>query len=145
MSQSVGNVRTVLGQSKFKIRTILVILCAGLLAVLMATTGNAAPSPEWQARHRLTAAEYQQTFDQLRGQGFRLVQVSGYGVAGQDRYAAIWERREGPELQARHGLTAAQYQQTFDQLRGQGFRLVQVSGYSIGGGQDRYAAIWEKI
>jgi hypothetical protein len=47
-----------------------------------------------------------------------------------DSYAAIWEQRQGPAWVARHGLTSAQYQQAFEDLVGQGFRLVQVSGYS---------------
>jgi|GEM_PF-1737928 len=97
--------------------------------------------PAFQARHNLTAEQYQQTFDQLVGQGFRLTCVSGYTVNGQERFAAIWEADGGPAFQARHNLTAEQYQQTFDQLVGQGFRLTCVSGYSVGG-QERFAAIW---
>ena len=99
--------------------------------------------PAWQARHGLTAGQYQQTFDQLNAQGYRLVDVSGYSSGGEDRYAAIWEQSAGPAWQARHGLTAGQYQQTFDQLNAQGYRLVRVSGYGSGG-QQRYAAIWEQ-
>ncbi len=99
--------------------------------------------PSWQARHGLTSAQYQQAFNDLVSQGFRLVQVSGYGVNGEDRDAAIWEQSGGPVWQARHGLTSAQYQQAFNDLVGQGFRLVQVSGYGVGG-QDFYAAIWEQ-
>lgn len=53
-------------------------------------------------------------------------------TAGTDRYAAIWEQRGGPALQARHGLTSAQYQQTFDELTSQGFSLICVSGYAVG-------------
>lgn len=101
------------------------------------------PGGELQARHGLTSAQHQDTFNQLTGQGFRLVHVSGYAVGGQDRYASIWQKGPGPEWQARHGLSAAQYQQTFDDLARQGFRLVDVSGYAVGG-QDRYAAIWQK-
>jgi hypothetical protein len=86
--------------------------------------------PGWVARHGLSSAEYQQTFDDLVGQGYRLVQVSGYGIGEQDFYAAIWEQRSGPAWVARHGLSSAEYQQTFDDLVGQGYRLVQVSGYS---------------
>ncbi|MDQ3924359.1 MAG: hypothetical protein M3309_10625 [Actinomycetota bacterium] len=85
--------------------------------------------PPFQARHGLTADEYQQTFDQLVGQGFRLTHVSGYSVGGQDRFAAIWEQDGGPPFQARHGLTGREYQQTFDQLVGQGFRLRVVNGF----------------
>src|SRR5215831_649745 len=97
----------------------------------------------WQARHGLKSAQYQQAFDQLLNEGYRLVHVSGYNINGEDRYAAIWEQRDGPAWQARHGLNSAQYQQAFDQLFGDGYRLVRVSGYSING-EERYAAIWEQ-
>jgi len=46
-------------------------------------------------------------------------------------YAAIFEQRGGPAWEARHGLTSDQYQQTFNQLVGQGYRLVDVSGYEV--------------
>jgi Bacterial tandem repeat domain 1 len=71
------------------------------------------------------------------------MQVSGYGVGGQDRYAAIWEKSGSQAWVARHGLSSAQYQAEFDKLVGQGYKLIQVSGYDVGG-QDRYAAIWSK-
>jgi DNA-binding ferritin-like protein len=99
--------------------------------------------PAFQARHNLTGAQYQQTFDQLVGEGFRLRVVSGYTVGGQPRFAAIWQQDGGPEFQARHGLTGAQYQQTFDQLVGQGFRLTYVNGSTVGS-EPHFAAIWEK-
>ena len=50
-------------------------------------------------------------------------------VNGQNRYAGIWEQTEGVPFQARHNETPAQYQQSFDELLGKGFRLVRVSGY----------------
>jgi hypothetical protein len=101
--------------------------------------------PPFVARHGLTSQEYQQQFDKLVGQqGFRLKLVDGYSVSGQDRYAAIWEKSSGPAFVARHGLTSEEYQQQFDQLVGQeGYCLTDVSGYE-GGGQARFAAIWEK-
>jgi hypothetical protein len=105
--------------------------------------GEQSAGPPMQVHHGLSAAQYQQTFDALVAQGYRLTCVSGYGGAGQDRYAAIWEQRDGPPWQARHGLNAAQYQQVFDQLAAEGYRLVHVSGYDVGAG-DRYAAIWEQ-
>jgi Bacterial tandem repeat domain 1 len=109
----------------------------------LAAVWEVAPGPNWVGVHGLTGPEYQRRFDELVGQGFRPVDVSGYPVDGHDRYAAIFEQREGPAFVARHGLTSAQYQQTFDELVGQGFRPVDVSGYEVGG-QDRYAAIFEQ-
>jgi hypothetical protein len=44
----------------------------------------------WIARHGLTSAQYQATFDQLVAGGYRLELVNGYSVASQDRFAAIW-------------------------------------------------------
>ncbi len=102
-----------------------------------------AAGPAWAARHGLTAAQYQKAFDELTGQGYRLKTISGYSVGASPRFAALWEKAAGPAWAARHGLTAAQYQQVFDQMGAQGFRLRWVSAYAEGG-QARYAAWWEK-
>jgi len=99
--------------------------------------------PAWVARHGLSSAQYQQAFDDMAKQGYRLIDVSGYAAGNEARYAAIWEKSTGPVWMARHGLTAAQYQQTFNDLGKQGFRLVHVAGYSVGS-QDLYAALWQK-
>jgi Bacterial tandem repeat domain 1 len=46
----------------------------------------------WQARHRLQSrTEYQAEFNNLFNPGFRLIDVSGYGVNGVDHYATVWE------------------------------------------------------
>jgi Bacterial tandem repeat domain 1/Beta-lactamase len=101
-------------------------------------------APAWQARHGLTAAEYQAFFNNVTAQGYKSVVVCGYGDGVQDRYAAIFRQIPAvPAWQARHGLTPAQYQATFDQLVAQGYRLQLVSGYSVAG-HDHIAAIWTK-
>lgn len=100
--------------------------------------------PAFVARHGLTSQAYQNQFDTLVGQqGYRLKLVNGYSVAGQDYYAAIWEKAPGPAFVARHGMTSQTYQQEFDKWIGQGYCLTLVSGYSVGN-QDRYAAIFEQ-
>jgi hypothetical protein len=75
--------------------------------------------PIWQARHGLTPADYQTTFDQLTGEGYYPVLVNGYAAAGGPRFACIFQ--QGPTVQwaARHGLTAAQYQAAFDDFASQ--------------------------
>jgi len=100
-------------------------------------------SVAWQARHGLTAADYQTTFDALAGQGYRLTIVSGYAVNGSPRYAALWEMRGGPEWQARHGMSWQQYQQNLDTLGAQGYVLTHICGYRVGNGV-QFAGIWEK-
>ena len=67
------------------------------------------PLGSWVARHGLTNAQYQQAFDEFVGQGFRLVHVDGYGVNGQDLYAAIWAV-DGAGRRRRRPDWAMQYQ-----------------------------------
>ena len=99
--------------------------------------------PTWVARHGLSARQHQREVSRLTRDGYRPVDLSGYVVGGVDLYASIWEQRQGPAWVARHGLSAQQYQAEFERLAGEGFRIVDVSGYAVGG-QDRYAAFWEK-
>jgi CubicO group peptidase (beta-lactamase class C family) len=98
---------------------------------------------EWVARHALTSEEYQTLFTQFIGQGFRLRCMSSYDNGGGERFACIWDRYAGPAWSARHGLSAAQYQQEFDKQQQLGFRLVRTVGYTVGG-QTHYAGTWEK-
>jgi CubicO group peptidase (beta-lactamase class C family) len=97
----------------------------------------------WIARHRLTAGQYQNLFDDLSASGYRLRCVSPYEDAEGERYACIWDRYNGPAWEARHGLTAEEYQAEFDTQLERGFRLVRAVGYTIAG-DTRYAAIWEQ-
>jgi CubicO group peptidase (beta-lactamase class C family) len=99
--------------------------------------------PQAVAKHGLTAAQYQTEYDKWKGLGYKLTDISGYTVAGVDYYAAIWEKIAGPERFCRHGMTSAQYQDTYEEKASQGFRLHKVSGYSVGN-QARFAAIWLK-
>ena len=108
------------------------------LVVLLALSFNstsllAVEAVAWQARHGLSASQYQTTFDDLVSQGYRLTQVSGYTVNGQDRYAAIWDKSSGPAWLARHGLTSAQYQTEFDNLASQGYCLLPHKGLVVRG------------
>jgi len=102
------------------------------------TTGSA-----WEARHGLTSSEFQQEFNNLVGQGYRLTRINGYEVGGIVYFAAIWENKLGPAWEARYGLTSSEYQQEFNNLVIEDYRLTCVSGYTVSG-QDYYAAIWEQ-
>ncbi|HEY6343838.1 MAG TPA: serine hydrolase [Bryobacteraceae bacterium] len=48
----------------------------------------------WQARHNLTADQYQQTFNTLTAEGFFPIQVQGGGVGSNIRLAAIFTQTE---------------------------------------------------
>jgi CubicO group peptidase (beta-lactamase class C family) len=101
------------------------------------------PGPAWVARHGMTSAQYQSEFNTWVRLGYRLVVVDGYEVAGEARYAALWEQKSGPAWVARHGMTSSEYQNEFNTWVSQGYRLTWVEGYAVGP-FDYYAAIWEK-
>jgi hypothetical protein len=89
------------------------------------------PVGGWIARHGLTAEQYQEAFNDYVGvQGMQLMDVSGYGGAT-PLYAALWVKTASPPVwQARHGLSAADYQTTFNQLTAEGYYPVLVNGYA---------------
>jgi CubicO group peptidase (beta-lactamase class C family) len=116
---------------------------AAVVAFFCSCTLTANAETSWVARHGLTGAAYQAEAEKWDKQGYRLTQVSGYGVGNQAFYAAIWEKKNGPAYVARHGLSGAQYQAEFTKWTGQGYRPTLVEGYGVGN-QAFYAAIWEK-
>ena len=93
--------------------------------------------------YNLTSSQYQHYFNMHLSNGFRLVDVSGYTVNGQTKFAAIWLRTSGPAWVARHNMTSSQYQSYFNTYVRLGYRLVHVDGYNYNG-TPRFAAIWEK-
>ncbi|KAH8597779.1 hypothetical protein B0O99DRAFT_616754 [Bisporella sp. PMI_857] len=114
-------------------------LVGGALALLsLAQAAN-----PWQARHGLTSAQYQSTFDSLVGQGYRLNYVSGYTINNVPSYAAVWEKKSSVAWVAHHGMTSTDYQNKFNTYTSQGYRLVLVNGYTVKG-VDYYVAIWDK-
>ncbi|CAM6118437.1 unnamed protein product [Calypogeia fissa] len=105
--------------------------------------GAKAQSNPWVAYHGMTSDQYQNNFNNLVAQGYRLNYVSGYTLNNDPRFAAIFEQRSSPSWVAHHGMTSAQYQQYFNTYISQGYRLVVVNGYTVNG-MDYYVAIWDQ-
>src|ERR1051325_5562884 len=72
------------------------------------------PAQAWGARHGMTAADYQQAFDDFAKAGFRPVSVSAYEDGGQALFAAVWHYDKNAIYFGRHGMTSDEFQQAFD-------------------------------
>lgn len=83
------------------------------------------------------------TFAKRTKQGWRLRNLSAWDADGTPRFAAVYERSTGPAWVTHTRMTAKQYQSRFEQYGRDGMRLRTVSGY-VTGGQERFAALWEK-
>jgi CubicO group peptidase (beta-lactamase class C family) len=110
---------------------------------LYAAIWNKVSGPAWTARHGLSAADYQTSFTTLSGQGYRLLSISGYAVNNQAKFAAVWDKNPGSAWTAKHNMTAAQYQQAFDDNKANGYHIRYISGYVVNG-TEYFAAIWDK-
>ena len=97
---------------------------------LYAAIWDQSPAPGgWQARNRLTAAEYVSEATTFASQGYRPICVSGYSFGGTDYFAALWQQPPTPTSMAHLGMPASTYQLVFDELQQQGYRPYFVSGY----------------
>lgn len=97
----------------------------------------------WQAFHGLSAAQYQQRFDEFTGKGFRPTLVESYKHGDDVRYAVIFRKDNGPQTRAYHGLSANEHQQRFDDWTAAGFRPRNIAVSAVNG-QPRYTALYEK-
>ncbi|MGC0372716.1 serine hydrolase [Streptomyces sp. SAI-229] len=98
---------------------------------------------DWQARHALTAAEHQAEFDRLTGRGYRLLKIAGYELGSTPRFASVWAIQDGSAWQARHGISANDYQTAVTALSRDGFRPVDLSVFRTGN-TVLFNAIWEQ-
>ena len=81
------------------------------------------------AYHDRTSADHQAHFNQLFLQGYRMISLSVYGARQDERYAAVWVRRAGPDWSAVHGVDGAGYQAAFDRAAAAGLQ----AGTPVGG------------
>ncbi|MEU2586918.1 serine hydrolase [Streptomyces avermitilis] len=94
----------------------------------------------------LTEGEYKSAFDMFMDGGYRIVDLCGYEVGGQARYAAIWEiaHPSGRDTQtSNHRIPFADFSGWVDRFKIDGYRPVRVNGYSVAG-QTFFATIWEQ-
>ena len=82
---------------------------------------------DFVAYHDRTSADHQSHFDQLFPQGYRMISLSVYGARHDERYAAVWVRRGGPDWSAVHGVDGAGYQAAFDRAAAAGYKPVLLS------------------
>jgi CubicO group peptidase (beta-lactamase class C family) len=98
----------------------------------------------WKAHHNENGAQFLASFNTNVAAGYRLTYIDSYEVGGAIRYASIWSKEAGAGWYAYIGMTSSGYQQKFNSLGSQGYRLTCVSGSRVGG-NDYYAAIWQKV
>jgi hypothetical protein len=76
--------------------------------------------------------------------GYTLIYVSTFTDSGAEVYAAIWQKNaSSANYQCRFGLSATAWQTAFNDLAGQGFRLISTT-VSLEGTAERYTGVFRK-
>lgn len=97
----------------------------------------------WTSKRGLTATAYQTLWEQLIGQGYRVLDLDAHVVSGTPYYDAIWIREQGGSkgFKSHRILTLAQLDAKMAEYAGQRLRPIRVNGYRVGS-QTYYAAVW---
>lgn len=90
---------------------------------------------------RLTANEYQTQFNNLSGQGYRLICLVNCMVDGELRYNSIWESSESLFWWSYHNLGQADYEAENENALYQRLRTQYVSVHVVEG-EPRFNALW---
>ena len=90
----------------------------------------------------LDRGQFQLRFADMVAQRKPPTKVVGYSVQGTARYAAIWTDAPSRGYHVRHAIDGDEYQRDFDRFYFEGFRLVQVTGYSTSAGE-RFTMVWQ--
>lgn len=98
--------------------------------------------PAWSAVHNLNGNQYQAEYDKRKGLGYRLKHVDSYLSGNQILYAALFVK-DGVQIVAYHGISAAEHQTKLDDWTAGPWRPKVLSVVSIGGNRF-YTGLYEK-
>ncbi len=106
--------------------------------------GDITPGGTEYALHGVPEASYQKLWEQARDCEYRLVWLDGYTDDGDLEFNLVFRNNSPSRAWAsKRRMTGTQYQDFYDDYKAQGYRLVHVDSYVVGGAV-RYGAIWEK-
>lgn len=97
------------------------------------------PHSGYIAHYDMSAAVYDQLFDDYGTLGWEVVRFSTYRDGGQKRYAALWHPSQGGGYVHHPWQTPAEHQANYDALYVQGYRLRQLHDYD-----GLISAIWHR-
>lgn len=97
-----------------------------------------------ELRTSLTAAEFQAAYDRLTPQGYVPVDISVYPVGGAVRYAAIWEKVDGVQWEARHAQSRQAFVDEASRLSAQGYAPYAIAAHALDGTVE-YAGAWRRM
>ncbi len=93
-----------------------------------------------------TAQQFAGDVTQLEASGYQMYHLSATTLNGTDYYAAVWQKTGRVSLLQKwfYRQTGAEAQASFNTWTGNGYRLVSMFGYEVGG-QERFVSMYRKV
>ncbi len=83
-------------------------------------------------------------YGEMADRDYRLIDFEAYETNGKTRYAAIWKPKQGENARFYRGLTKEDFGRVSALMEKEGFRLVDIEGYTMDG-QLNFACEWVSL
>lgn len=98
-------------------------------------------------RYGLTAEDCHHEIETLSDLGYRVSHLNGYGVGFNEDslpfYDVVFRLEPNNNSVSYYGMTSAEFQDTLERLDSSGYRLSEMSAYTLGN-DDYYTGIWDR-
>jgi CubicO group peptidase (beta-lactamase class C family) len=95
----------------------------------------------WYSYRNMSDAEYEDKLDDLKGKGYRLVDVEVLGGSSRT-YAAVWRKNaDNRGWEVRTKLTDAEFSAKWEEMKNKGYRPIDQETHTVSG-KTYYGAIW---
>jgi hypothetical protein len=112
-------------------------------ALALPAAGVPAQRPAWFVEVGLSGEQVAQRTAELQKRGYRPVSISAYNSVEANRFAVIYRKGKGPQVQMDWGQTPDDFSTRAKDLYSKGYRPVCVSGCNLLGAE-RLSDVWEK-
>ncbi|MFU8773505.1 MAG: hypothetical protein ACNA8H_13940, partial [Anaerolineales bacterium] len=146
-SKAISAVRSLI----FVLLAFVVLIPAGVVPARSTTASEPATIPSdildpysvsWLSVRNMTDEQYGQFFDEKSREGYMVIDVEVVDFDGEQRVGAVWQRNlDGRGWYAYRNLNVTQFEQLNDQMRADGYRLIDQEVYLLGGFQ-YFAGVW---
>ncbi|KAI8214314.1 putative fimbrial assembly protein FimD, serogroup H1 [Colletotrichum sp. SAR 10_77] len=122
-------------------RSVLSLL--SLCALYSVSFAAATPPPQVQTYFNLDGATHAAKAQALKGSGYRIISLSSYGTPPDNKYAAVWVKREGSDQVTISGADIDGYRTWMDSWKSKGYVPTHVSAAGPAAGAV-FAAVMER-
>jgi len=102
-----------------------------------------ATGPDQFVSSAMSASQFATELTNRTNLGYRLALVSGYAPSGTPQFIGLWQKKTGPTVAAKVGMSASAFATELTNRKNGGYHLVHSSGYAVNN-VAFYTGVWVK-